>query len=282
MTRREIKAKFDEIVDFAEVEKFLDTPVKRYSSGMYVRLAFAVAAHLEPEILVVDEVLAVGDAAFQKKCLGKMGDVATKEGRTVLFVSHNMTATQMLCQLGLFLNKGETLGTEQVKDSISRYSLQTTDNHSVCFPVQKDEVTIHDFQISQNGFSSLEYDGGESIDVKIDFELDRDLTLFRIGIFLKTILGDIVFRSLLADWNERMEFVAKGKYSCLGKIPRNFITAGNYVLELHSSRYGVKDYNFGDFINFQLVIKSPIDFNPSHIGERSFGVVLVDCQWSLI
>ena len=88
MSRREIKAKFDEIVDFAEVEKFLDTPAKRYSSGMYVRLAFVVAAHLEPEILIVDEVLAVGDTAFQKKCLGKMGDVATKEGRTVLFVSH--------------------------------------------------------------------------------------------------------------------------------------------------------------------------------------------------
>ena len=97
MTRREIKRKFDEIVAFAEVDKYLDTPVKRYSSGMYVRLAFAVAAHLEPEILLVDEVLAVGDAQFQKKCLGKMGDVA-KEGRTVLFVSHNMGAIQMLCQ----------------------------------------------------------------------------------------------------------------------------------------------------------------------------------------
>jgi lipopolysaccharide transport system ATP-binding protein len=107
MTRREIKAKFDEIVDFAEVEKFLDTPVKRYSSGMYVRLAFAVAAHLEPEVLVVDEVLAVGDAAFQKKCLGKMGDVATKEGRTVLFVSHNMSAISQLTNTSLLLNKGE-------------------------------------------------------------------------------------------------------------------------------------------------------------------------------
>src|SRR6185503_15610433 len=97
MTRREIRKKFDEIVDFAEIEKFLDTPVKRYSSGMYVRLAFAVAAHLEPEILVVDEVLAVGDAQFQKKCLGKMRDVSKGEGRTVLFVSHNMTAVKSLC-----------------------------------------------------------------------------------------------------------------------------------------------------------------------------------------
>ena len=105
MTRREIRAKFDEIVAFAEVEKFLDTPVKRYSSGMYVRLAFAVAAHLEPEILVVDEVLAVGDAAFQKKCLGKMSAVAGA-GRTVLFVSHNMGAVQRLCTRGLYLDHG--------------------------------------------------------------------------------------------------------------------------------------------------------------------------------
>ena len=105
MTRAEIRRKFDEIVAFAEVEKFLDTPVKRYSTGMYVRLAFAVAAHLEPEILVVDEVLAVGDAEFQKKCLGKMGEVAGG-GRTVLFVSHNMAAIRSLTKKVLYLNRG--------------------------------------------------------------------------------------------------------------------------------------------------------------------------------
>ncbi|MDK3159969.1 polysaccharide ABC transporter ATP-binding protein [Kamptonema cortianum] len=117
MTRGEIRKKFDEIVDFAGVEKFLDTPVKRYSSGMYVRLAFAVAAHLEPEILVVDEVLAVGDAQFQKKCLGKMQDVSTKEGRTVLFVSHNMGAVLSLCTRALSLSNGRIMqlgGTEEV------------------------------------------------------------------------------------------------------------------------------------------------------------------------
>ena len=102
MARREIQSKFDEIVAFAEVDKFLDTPVKRYSSGMYVRLAFAVAAHLEPEILIVDEVLAVGDMAFQKKCLGKMQDVG-KEGRTVLFVSHNMNAIRSLCSRAILV-----------------------------------------------------------------------------------------------------------------------------------------------------------------------------------
>src|SRR5437762_13569538 len=102
MTRQDILRKFDEIVAFAEIEKFLDTPVKRYSSGMYVRLAFAVAAHLDPEILIIDEVLAVGDAEFQKKCLGKMHDVPTDQGRTVLFVSHNMGAVRRLCTSGVF------------------------------------------------------------------------------------------------------------------------------------------------------------------------------------
>ena len=109
MTRREISAKFDEIVAFAETEKFLDTPVKRYSSGMYVRLAFAVAAHLEPEILIVDEVLAVGDVAFQRKCLGKMGDVS-QNGRTVLFVSHNMQAIRSLCKKAIWLQNGQVYG----------------------------------------------------------------------------------------------------------------------------------------------------------------------------
>src|SRR5450432_3510446 len=106
MKRAEIDRNFDEIVDFAEVEKFLDTPVKRYSSGMYVRLAFAVAAYLEPEILIVDEVLSVGDAQFQKKCLGKMEDVSKKDGRTILFVSHNMSAIQSLCSRGIYIKNG--------------------------------------------------------------------------------------------------------------------------------------------------------------------------------
>src|SRR5262249_31370641 len=126
MGRAEIRRKFDEIVAFSEVDRFLDTPVKRYSSGMYVRLAFAVAAHLEPEILIVDEVLAVGDAAFQKKCLGKMGQVS-RQGRTVLFVSHNMVAVKALCQRGVLLDHGrvKTIGDP---DTITREYLATGDN----------------------------------------------------------------------------------------------------------------------------------------------------------
>jgi lipopolysaccharide transport system ATP-binding protein len=121
MTKKEIDKKFDEIVDFAEIEKFLDTPVKRYSSGMYVRLAFAVAAHLETEILVVDEVLAVGDSEFQKKCLGKMGDIATKEGRTVLFVSHNMAVLRQFCVQGIFLSAGNIIHQGDIIECTNKY-----------------------------------------------------------------------------------------------------------------------------------------------------------------
>jgi lipopolysaccharide transport system ATP-binding protein len=154
MRRAEIKARFDEIVAFAEVEKFLDTPVKRYSSGMYVRLAFAVAAHLEPEILIVDEVLAVGDAQFQKKCLGKMQDVATKEGRTVLFVSHSMTTIRNLCGRGLWIAGGQKCFDGSAESAIAEYSASTTPSstrswnrpshlpsHSMVFETINAEVT---------------------------------------------------------------------------------------------------------------------------------------------
>ena len=132
MTRAEIKKHFDDIVDFAEIEKFLDTPVKRYSSGMYVRLAFAVAAHLEPEILVVDEVLAVGDAQFQKKCLGKMEDVSKNEGRTVLFVSHNIAAINQLCSKAIFLSQGKLEKYSKTHEVVQAYlNAHITDNNYI-------------------------------------------------------------------------------------------------------------------------------------------------------
>ena len=133
MRKTEIERKFDEIVAFAEVEEFIDTPVKRYSSGMYVRLAFAVAAHLEPEILVVDEVLAVGDAAFQKKCLGKMGDVA-KQGRTVLLVSHNMTVMRSLCQKIIYLDKGSLVSFGETPETIALYEKSWLESQESDFP----------------------------------------------------------------------------------------------------------------------------------------------------
>jgi len=148
MKRAEIERKFDEIVAFAEIEKFLDTPVKHYSSGMYVRLAFAVAAHLEPEILLVDEVLAVGDAAFQRKCLGKMGDVA-KEGRTVLFVSHNMAAVANLCQRAFLLREGVLVKSGRTPDVITEY-LHLTEDDSRDGPYRVDERLLREQQANDS------------------------------------------------------------------------------------------------------------------------------------
>ncbi len=152
MSRAEIRSKFDEIVAFSEVEKFLDTPVKRYSSGMYVRLAFAVAAHLEPEILIVDEVLAVGDSAFQKKCLGKMGEVA-ESGRTVLFVSHNMSAVQALCRKAVYLKSGQLKSIGPVGPIVQEYLDESgaTAAHGLAGPVEMgDSLRLERFEFSPN------------------------------------------------------------------------------------------------------------------------------------
>lgn len=149
MSRAEIKRKFDEIVDFAEVERFLDTPVKRYSSGMYVRLAFAVAAHLEPEILIVDEVLAVGDAQFQKKCLGKMEDVSKNEGRTIIFVSHDLAAVSNLCDIGIVMANGKIQYNGQIKSAIDNYIQIDNSNCEFYLGDRKDRKGTGDLKIME-------------------------------------------------------------------------------------------------------------------------------------
>ena len=181
MTRSEIDSKVDEIIDFSGIEQFIDTPVKRYSSGMYVRLAFAVAAHLEPEILVVDEVLAVGDAAFQKKCLGKMGDVAG-EGRTVLFVSHNMAAVSSLCTKGIVLDGGQMvtpMGT--IDNAIESYLSRLSETTTVDLAERKDRKG--DGQIRMTGFDVLDEQGkaqdivlsGQTVEFRIHYECVNNL-----------------------------------------------------------------------------------------------------------
>ncbi len=169
MSRAEIKKKFDEIVAFAEVEKFLDTPVKRYSSGMYVRLAFAVAAHLEPEILVVDEVLAVGDAEFQKKCLGKMKEVS-KGGRTVLFVSHNMSTIQSLCRRGILLSKGRVGLDENAYQCVQMYLQQQTGLDSFERPVDPGS------KASIVAGKIMAGDGAESVQMLVNLQVWSDTT----------------------------------------------------------------------------------------------------------
>lgn len=237
MSRAEIKRKFDEIVDFSGVEKFLDTPVKRYSSGMYVRLAFSVAAHLEPEILVVDEVLAVGDAEFQKKCLGKMQDVSASEGRTVLFVSHNMLAIQVLCNKGFVLNKGQLLYRGNNNDAINFYQ-----SHAVTLPkdnlaVRKDRMgggairfisswaETPEHKISETFFS------GDNIQVVAEYHATdptvQKLSSLQIAFALTGPFGEqLADLTNVSNGNNWTDVPAKGKVIC--KLPRVPLNAGMY------------------------------------------------------
>jgi lipopolysaccharide transport system ATP-binding protein len=195
MTKLEIKSKFDEIVAFAEVEKFLDTPVKYYSSGMYVRLAFAVAAHLEPEILVVDEVLAVGDAAFQNKCLGKMENVATKEGRTVLFVSHNMATVSLLCNRSVYLSNGQVREIGTTEKVVSTYLSEVLRNqgenlNQIRVSGYGETTRFCDIKLLTNDGNSIYF--GQSIKYLITIESDRDEHDLTIGSTIFSSLNNCI------------------------------------------------------------------------------------------
>ncbi len=174
MKKREIAAKFDEIVAFSEIEKFLDTPVKRYSSGMYVRLAFAVAAHLDPEILIVDEVLAVGDAKFQKKCLGKMEDVSKQQGRTVLFVSHNMGAVKSLCNKAILLEHGQKVAEGDTETVANRYAVSATDALGFkALAIAELGATLRN--ITLNAAAEGAIVPGKSLTIDLEIECEREL-----------------------------------------------------------------------------------------------------------
>ncbi len=171
MKRHEIAKKFDEIVDFSGVERYIDTPVKRYSSGMYVRLAFAVAAHLESEILIIDEVLAVGDAEFQKKCLGKMGDVSKGEGRTILFVSHNMISIQALCNRGILMNQGTISSEGSINETVNQYLALNAASVKTSFSFSDEKEAIGNDDVKILGMKAMPKEIGLEDEVLIEMEI---------------------------------------------------------------------------------------------------------------
>jgi lipopolysaccharide transport system ATP-binding protein len=239
MTRSEIKQKFDEIVDFAEVEKFLDTPVKRYSSGMYVRLAFAVAAHLEPEILIVDEVLAVGDAEFQKKCLGKMKDVAG-HGRTVLFVSHNIPSIMTLCSRG-FLLQGGLITDDGDATTICRTYL-TDKQHvrsSASFNLQAPEAGDSVFRVLQArvvnalGNAQNTFSVDEPVVIEVACRLNENAPDVRINFHLSDDNEVCVFASI--DGTQPRP--SSGIYTAIMTIPPNFLNAQKYFISIYASSF---------------------------------------------
>ena len=262
MKKREIDEKFDEIVKFAEIDKFLDTPVKRYSSGMYVRLAFAVAAHMDPEILIVDEVLAVGDAAFQKKCLGKMGEVA-EGGRTVLFVSHQMNAIKTLCSRCLWISEGQIVKNGSPQEVVENY-LKRDDIQTRWILGQRPSKLTNPY------FNPLEIsliDGnGEIIsrdigaNEKIGILIEGDTEIINIGLTVGFAVfrssGELLFWSLHTDKSQNnWPKIKIGKNTLVAWLPEHFLNEGDYILEL------ILSIHFKEWISQPLVNSPSIQFS---------------------
>jgi lipopolysaccharide transport system ATP-binding protein len=251
MRREEIDRKFDEIVAFSEVEKFIDTPVKRFSSGMYLRLAFAVAAHLEPQILVVDEVLAVGDAEFQRKCLGKMNDVA-KEGRTVLFVSHNMSAILRLTDETILLDQGRIVLRAPTPQAVDHYMAsgfsQSGERTWNIDEIPPESAPFRPIALRVSDNNQRRYDRVRStnpITIEVEYALDAPIQGLRVGVYMQTTRGEFVFTSFDTDNTQKFERYSsrsEGHYISKCTVPPDFLNEGQYVLGINASSYRVKRY----------------------------------------
>lgn len=293
MNRAEIRRKFDEIVAFSEVEQFIDTPVKHYSSGMYVRLAFAVAAHLEPEILLVDEVLAVGDAQFQKKCLGKMGDVA-KDGRTVLFVSHNMGAVKSLCSEAILLKEGRLAFQGNTQDAINQYlskhqaninDLSERSDREGRGPIRFRNAEVLD----HSGRRSDVVQSGEEIYIDIHYggyipKYPKAGLIFRI--YFYTALGERLFTCSTRfairkpnDYAEQSRLPASGRIRC--SIPRLPLMPGQYSLELMctADHRTVSDYVPSAMT---LTVVEGDFYGGGRLPPSNEGPMLVENSWELM
>ena len=284
MRKQEIDRKFDEIIAFSEIEKFLDTPVKRYSSGMYVRLAFAVAAHLEPEILLVDEVLAVGDAAFQKKCLGKMGDVA-KEGRTILFVSHNLAAVQALCSRSILLDSGKIVSEGETEKVITDY-MQTGEQATATDIRSREDrsgtslirFTNIEFIDSQNNKIGIIL-SGQRLRIAIEYVTAQDYRHNQqlvIAIGINSLLGENLLLLSNQMTGEDINIQENGgRIIC--EIPHFPLTRGIYSINLYAELNGT----MADWVKnaIKLHVESGDYFGSGHLPPSTHAKVLVSHTW---
>lgn len=286
LKNNEIKRLFDEIVEFAEVEKFLDTAIKHYSSGMYMRLAFSVAAHLNPDILIIDEVLSVGDAQFQKKCLGKVQDVA-QAGRTVLFVSHNMAAVENLCARGVVLEKGEVIFTGEKSEAISHYMESVSKNLDGDLQNRTDrsgsgQVRITAIEVKDtNGVPIYNVMSGQDIDIYFHFETSpdyRQMSNINVGFMVRTYLDVPVFlqhnRLTGTNWPK---LPPAGAFVCrLCRLP---LPPANYRFG-YSVMCGEEYLDRIDDVSELTVIEGDF-YGSGEVPPPSHGLCLVDAQWRL-
>jgi lipopolysaccharide transport system ATP-binding protein len=291
MTKAEIRRKFDEIVAFSEVEQYIDTPVKRYSSGMYVRLAFSVAAHLEPEILIIDEVLAVGDAEFQKKCLGKVG-VISGEGRTVLFVSHNMTAISNICERCFVLDKGQISYSGSAKDSIDYYIDSSAQDVLSEIPgvydltkrknPYKENLIIRGLRLlNSKGIHQDTFQMGEQMSLVVDVEGMSDYRDALIGIIFKS-RDDQWLASLSSGMScSHIDYPRQKKEQAILSIPHLPFTPGSYCIAITVARKGIGRI---DYINNAAVF-SVTDADIYGTGYQVTainGVFYLNASWSIV
>ena len=288
MGKAEIRKKFDQIVAFAEVERFLDTPVKRYSSGMYVRLAFAVAAHLEPEILVVDEVLAVGDAAFQRKCLGKMEDVAEQEGRTVLFVSHNMAAVENLCSRAILLNLGRINFTGDTKTTIEFYSksLETQGSLISISDLKRSgtgEIQITSFHLEDcDGSRLYSVTCGEDLILVFQYQsmTEKSIRDVNIGFSIHNRFGDML--SILYSEYVGTTFSclpSSGRFKC--KMKDFPFSPGKYSVKVRVTVKGIESDWIRDPVGIIIVDSEKFYKSAINTNNLYFGPLLIRGNWEL-
>jgi lipopolysaccharide transport system ATP-binding protein len=266
MSRAEINRKFDEIVAFAEVERFLDTPVKRYSSGMYVRLAFAVAAHLEPEILIIDEVLSVGDAEFQRKCLGKMQDVAGGDGRTVLFVSHNMAAVSSICSKATFFERGRITFSGTASDVVAQYlsgidAAGTSMNWEGPAPDGDEPVQVLRARVVSDAATRLVTH--EPILVELDLEVREPVRDLIVAWELSSSSGQLLAYTAMDDELPPGVTTAPGVYRLALQLPPDTLAAGSYRLCLDLSIHNGRRIVPEGFVRLQLEVD-----NVRGVGRR--------------
>lgn len=284
MTRAEIARKFDEIVAFAEIERFLDTPVKRYSSGMYVRLAFAVAAHLEPEILLVDEVLAVGDIQFQTKCLGKIGQVAT-EGRTVLFVSHNMGPIQVLCTRGVWLRHGQVASSGPIASVVAAYLgefNQSAPSHPSLDAAPRTgtgAVRFTDLRLLNTaGTESAVYSLGDTLIVEMSVRAFEQIRNLELSLLIKTITGTNVAHVIDRDDEFALADILPGSVTTVRcSLPELRLYPGRYLLSVWAGDF-THDFDYLVDVTTFTVVQSGFATRTSDMSQ-SKGLVLLPCSW---
>ena len=276
MSKAEVKSKFDEIVEFSGVSKFIETPVKRYSSGMYVRLAFAVAAHLEPEILIVDEVLAVGDADFQKKCLGKMKDVSNNQGRTVLFVSHNMEAVKNLCSQVVLLEKGKLVEIGNPTAVINTYFRRNTNyfshvNYDAANAPGNEKIALRSADIEITNGEVLEITTGFVINFEFDLKCDFEEFNYSLNVF--SVTGQHIFNSQSHSFK-----ASKGKLRAGCIIPPDLMNNGDYTISILAvSKESICIYNFESVLRFEIFDNRKSDKWFGEIG----GAVRPKLDWKI-